>query len=523
MGVLANGGAAFAWQGGPKGFQRIYARFLGPDGVFVSGDILVNTHTNEQQINPALAVLSDGNVVVVWGSFGQDGSLQGVYGQRLGPAGEKLGAEFRVNQATTYNQRTPAVAALPDGRFVVAWVHESLRGVDALGLESFNVDIVARLYDAAAQPLTDEFKVNSAASVCANPAVSSSALGGFTVAWSQSDAEVRTNSWDVWVRAFDGGGAPLGTASRVNAFTFGDQFMPRIESLGTELLVVWTSLGQDGSREGAYGRLVSDRGAATGTEFRVNTVTRAAQLHPAVASDGAGRFLVVWANHNAGSNYDLAAQRYASAQPLPTLPAPAVTAVSGSRLLVSWADLEGYSVASYQLYVNGGSTPVVVTNNYHVLTGLVAGSAHNVRIEYTLADGRRGNVSNPATGSTWGEDSNLDGLPDDWQALHWGEGAFWPGPNVDTDGDGATNGQEFLAGTDPRDAASVLRIGLQNGGQGMRLNWNARPGSVYQVQASSDFRTWQNVGRTRFAPGTLDSIGLDSTNSLVIYRVVRIR
>lgn len=523
VGLLADGGAVFTWQGGAKGFQKIYARFIGPDGVFTTGDVMVNTYTNEQQINPALAVLADNSVVIAWGSFGQDGSMQGVFAQRLASNGDKLGSEFRVNQTTTYNQRSPAIAPLSGGRFVVTWVSESLRGVDALGFESFNVDIMARIYDATAQPLGDEFKVSTAITACANPAVAPAASGGFTVAWSQTDAEVRTNSWDVWVRAFNGGGAPVGDAARVNTTTYGDQFMPRIETLGAEHLVVWTSLGQDGSREGIYGRRVNDLGVPIGAEFRVNTLTRAAQLHPALAADGTGRFLVVWANLQPGSGYDIAAQRYSSSQPLPVLSAPTLTAVSGSRLLVSWADLEGYNVTSYQLYINGSATPVSVTNNYHVLTGLVAGSAQSVRIEYTLADGRRGTTSPAAGGSTWGEDANFDGLPDDWQALHWGEGAFWPGPNVDSDGDGATNLQEFLAGTDPRDPTSVLRVGLEQVGPTMRLQWNARAGSIYQVQSSSDFRTWQNVGRARFAPGAADSVALDNTNAVIIYRIIRIR
>ncbi|MBI3876059.1 MAG: hypothetical protein HY300_08920, partial [Verrucomicrobia bacterium] len=284
--LLQNGGAVFVWQGGQLGFQKIFARFLGADGVFATGDIMVNTYTNEQQINASVAVLADGNVVVTWGSFGQDGSLQGVFAQRLTPAGQKLGGEFQVNQSALYNQRTPSVAALATGNFVITWVSESFLGVDAQGQESFGVDIYARLYDPTGRALGDEFKVNSSANTCANPSVSGSVLGGFTVAWSQLDGAVRTNSWDVWARAFDGGGAALASEVRVNAFTYGDQFAPQIETLGTDQLVVWTSLGQDGSREGVYGRLMTSRGDLNGGEFRVNTTTRDSQMHPVVASDG---------------------------------------------------------------------------------------------------------------------------------------------------------------------------------------------------------------------------------------------
>ena len=56
-----------------------------------------------------------------WGSYGQDNAdgLQGVYGQILSPAGVKINSEFRVNQFTPHNQRTPAVAAFKNGNFIV--------------------------------------------------------------------------------------------------------------------------------------------------------------------------------------------------------------------------------------------------------------------------------------------------------------------------------------------------------------------------------------------------------------------
>src|SRR6185436_20184522 len=54
-------------------------------------------------------------------------------------------------------------------------------------------------------------------------------------------------------------------------------------------------------------------------------------------------------------------------------------------------------------------------------------------------------------------DEDHDGLPDAWEALH-GFSSFNPNDaNLDSDGDGHTNLQEYLAGTDPRNPASILR------------------------------------------------------------------
>ena len=50
-----------------------------------------------------------------------DGSRTGVFGQRFATDGSKAGAEFLVNGHTKSDQNNPGVAAMPDGRFVVAW------------------------------------------------------------------------------------------------------------------------------------------------------------------------------------------------------------------------------------------------------------------------------------------------------------------------------------------------------------------------------------------------------------------
>ncbi len=79
-------------------------------------------------------------------------------------------------------------------------------------------------------------------------------------------------------------------------------------------------------------------------------------------------------------------------------------------------------------------------------------------------------------------DSDGDGLPDWWEIAYFGD-ASSALPGADDDGDGQDNGNEYVAGTHPRDPASSFRIlaitRTQDGAAA--VTWSCVPGRVYQV------------------------------------------
>ncbi|MCX8156245.1 MAG: fibronectin type III domain-containing protein [Verrucomicrobiae bacterium] len=527
--LLKDGGAVVVWQGNQSGSWDVYATFIATNGTLITSDVLVNTTTAADQINPAVAVLADGNVVITWGSFDQDGSYQGVYARRFSPTGAPLGGEFKVSTSSYLNQRTPAVAALTGGNFVVVWVSEHQTSGD-----NVRAGIFGQLFTAQGVPVGGEVALSTTTNICANPAIAPLANGGYIVVWGQRSAQLRDadfyapeNSWDVFGLTFNAlGKAVQRNPFRINTFTYGDQYVPSVATVGDEALVVWTSLGQDGSREGVYGQFVGAAGALLGGEIRFNDLTLNQQLHPVAASNGRDQFLVVWTTYvNLSTSFDLRARRYDAVQaPLVAPPAPYITALSQSRLSVAWPALEGMPVTAYELYVDGSTTPVVVTSNLYTLINLAPASQHTVRLAYRLADGRVSPPSTLATGVTWGADENYDGLPDDWQARYWGPNpAAWPGGQVDSDGDGVSNLQEFLAGTDPRDPQSVLKLSISSSPQGYRLNWNTQPGQVYQVQMADRLGAWSDYGAPRLAATNTDSVAVSGPGSSAFYRVLRLR
>ncbi|MGD0744876.1 MAG: hypothetical protein ABSA45_06945 [Verrucomicrobiota bacterium] len=549
--LLKNGGAAFAWQGGKEGYQHIYARFLNPTNTFLtSTDLVVNTFTNNFQINPAVAVLNNSNVVVVWGSFDQAGSssLQDVYGQILSPAGQKVGGEFLINQFTSYNQRTPTVAALPNGGFVVAWVSEQERVAGAPGpapalasqMAYPSVDIYARLYGSNGAAQGGEFLVNADANPCANPSVAAAADGSFTVAWGARDMANLTNGWDIYARPFSSAGAG-GAVVRVNSFLYGDQYAPRISAIGGDYLIVWTSLGQDGSREGVYGQFMHEDGSLVRGEFRVNSTTVSQQMQPAVASDGAEQFLVVWTSFTGlSAGFDLSAQRYlnvaALLPPIDTLYVYAPFVLSNGvyqpQLQVSWPPLLGISVSNYEVYADGATTPMAVTaSNVWTMTaanGLTTNSTHSFAVDYVTTDGRRSPISPSASGSTW-SGLNWNAIPYEWMAEFFGgyysgsyHANYWPSPNAPLVPGGPTLLQVFLSGGNPLDSSTWLQTALTKTSQGLFLSWNTQPGFTYQVQVSTNFTSWSNLGSPRFAAGNSDSIYVGS-GGVGYYRILLLR
>lgn len=532
--LLEAGGSVFVWQGGPQSYQHIYARFQNSSNVWITGDVMVNTDTNHYQVNPAVAVLASGLVVVTWSSYGQDNpdGLQGVYAQIFRPGGQKVGGEFLVNQFTSFNQRSPAIAALPNGNFVITWVSEMQRYSVSVGSGgtvsgTYNsVDIYARLFDYSANPLGNEFLVNTSTNICANPSVAAASDNSFMVVWGQKDLVTLNNSWDVFSRSFNSAGTG-GAVQTVNTQLYGDQYAPRITYSGTDYLVVWTSMGQDGSREGVFGQVLHSDGSGAGGEFQVNSTALNSQMYPTVASDGNGRFCAIWSSYTGDYNsMQLEAQRFATTlQPLSPPNAPIVTPVNSSRLTVTWAPVAGFALSNYDLYIDGSATATVVTNNMYSMTGLAPDSTHTFILDYVLADGRRSPQSPAASGTTWGSDDNSDGLPDDWQTIYWGSSwQSWPAPNSKLAPNGPTVLQVFQWGANPFDPSTWLTQSIIQNSQGSFLQWNTRPGSIYQVVSSTDLHNWTNVGSPRFAAGTTDSVFLGlSSNGLVSYRIVRIR
>jgi hypothetical protein len=287
-------------------YLGVFGQRFAASGAPRGSEFRINTYTTGFQGNPAVAVGSKGDFVVVWQSI-QDGSASSIQGQRFDSAGNAIGGEFQVNTYTTGVQYYPRVGRASDGRFVVSWSSQLADG-SAYG-------IAARRFDASGNPLGSEFVVNTYTTGLQGVGdVAVEANGNFVAVWEDYDNNRDGSGPAIVGQRFDASGNRLGSELQVNSYTTDRQGLPSVSvSPAGGFVVAWMSRLQDGSGLGAFARRFDASGNAVGNDFLVNTYTTGSQsgLFGQVAHDARGNFVVTWRGNGAG-DYGTFAQRFSA-------------------------------------------------------------------------------------------------------------------------------------------------------------------------------------------------------------------
>lgn len=279
----------------------IYAQRYNAAGVPQGGEFQVNTTTTNQQFDSTVAVDAAGDFVITWTSYDQDGGSGGIYAQRYNAARVAQGGEFRVNTATATNQAKSSVAMDAEGDFVVTWTSYAQDG-NSQG-------VFAQRFNSAGVAQGGEFLVNTFInSNQQNSTVAMDADGDFVIVWESNLQE--GSGYGIYAQRYDAAGVAQGGEFLVNTSTFQHQRSPTVAmDADGDFVVTWQSGDQDGSGDGVYAQRFSAAGVKQDGEFLVNTTTAGSQFWPTVAMDADGDFVVSWSSSD-GSSYGVYAQQY---------------------------------------------------------------------------------------------------------------------------------------------------------------------------------------------------------------------
>jgi hypothetical protein len=176
-----NGDFIITWQSqGPKGFFDIYAQRFDSTGTKIGNEFMVNTYTENHQVNPHITYLFKNKMLIVWESSKQDSSKKGIFGQILGLSGNKINEEFRINSYSFGDQKNPVAINRSKEGFVVCWQSTNQDGNgEGVFMQIFNND---------GGKIGNEIRVNTETAFDqSNPSITSLNNGDVVICW-QSNA-----------------------------------------------------------------------------------------------------------------------------------------------------------------------------------------------------------------------------------------------------------------------------------------------------------------------------------------------
>lgn len=292
--ALSDGGFVAVWQSNDGADDTsdfgIKAQVFDEDGLPTGPEIAVNSLTKSKQLLPSVDALVGGGFVVTWQSNDQtdDSSSYGIKAQVFNAGGTPSGGEFLVNTITGGSQTEPHVLGLETGGFIISW-----KGDDSNG-----TGVKAQLFDAGGDVIGTEFTVNTEQHASQEDvAMTALSGGGFVATWSSRDRVDDSSSWGVKAQIFDEDAQPVGDEFLVNTTTRSSQQDASITTLANgDFVITWRSSDGiiDSSGTGIRAQIFTADGIKRGEELQVNSEFDSTQSDATVAALSGGGFVVTW-------------------------------------------------------------------------------------------------------------------------------------------------------------------------------------------------------------------------------------
>jgi len=170
-----------SWELDGSGYA-VGARRIHSTGGPIGDELLINQYSTEHQDYPDIAVVPDGRFIVAWHSVQQDGSGYGVYARRYNADGTRTGPEFQINEYTLSNQSWARVAADHFGGFTVVW--------QSFGQDGSRNGVYGHRYQWDGTPEGNLFRGNTTRTGDQEqPSVASDPDGNLIVVWQSKDQD----------------------------------------------------------------------------------------------------------------------------------------------------------------------------------------------------------------------------------------------------------------------------------------------------------------------------------------------
>ncbi len=114
-------------------------------------------------------------------------------------------------------------------------------------------------------------------------------------------------------------------------------------------------------------------------------------------------------------------------------------------------------------------------------------------------------------------DADSDGLPDDYETAHGLNPALPSDALLDGDGDGHTNHDEFIMGTDPQDRNSRLTVTVTRVGSDIQVAFPTVAGRIYAVEYTNSLSLPMTSLQSGI-PGTGSPVIVPDTNAASLPR-----